>query len=215
MTCPITPAVNAGTAVTGTGKGQAFHIATDTPVSAYDIHPYGGAKSFLPSAELLLPTSAWGTNYIAAVPKNGDYQNGGFGPQWAQIVGMTDNTQVKIVPTAALPSGGGVAAGPVNTVTTYTLNAGEFIQWQNAWSSSSNVPLEISGSVLSSDHPIAFVGGNGYLCLKSATNTTQFGVYGGCDSGHQQIPPVAALGAEYAVAPYATRRMDLKEESVL
>ena len=215
MTCPVPPAVNAGTAVAGTGRGKAFHITTDTPVSAYDIHPYGGAKSFLPSAELLLPTSAWGTNYIAAVPKNGDYQNGGFGPQWAQIVGTVDNTTVKIVPTAALPAGSGVAAGPQNVVTTYTIGAGEFIQWQNAWSSSSNMPLEISGSVISSDHPIAFVGGNGYLCLKSSTNANTGGTFGGCDSGHQVIPPVSALGSEYAVAPYATRRADMQEESVL
>src|SRR5262249_1375410 len=38
-------------------------------VSAYDILPYGGALSYLPSAELLLPTTAWGTNYVAAGPQ--------------------------------------------------------------------------------------------------------------------------------------------------
>ena len=66
--CPVAPAVNAGTVLAGTGKGDAFHLTSDAPVSAYDILPYGGASSFLPSAELLLPTSAWGTNYVAAVP---------------------------------------------------------------------------------------------------------------------------------------------------
>lgn len=220
MTCPITPAVNAGTAVAGTGRGKAFHISTDTPVSAYDIHPYGGAKTFLPSAGLLLPTSAWGKNYIAVVPKDGDYDNGSqHGPQWAQIVASQDTT-VQIVPTAPLPAAGNSAdeipAAAANAVATFKLKAGEFIQWQNEWNFVNNNPLEISGSIISSDQPVAFVGGNGYLCLKSSTNTHKLDdtKFGGCDSGHQLIPPVSALGFEYAVAPYTTRRADLQEEAI-
>jgi IgGFc binding protein len=217
MTCPVPDAINASTAIAGTGRGQAFHIVTDTPVSAYDIHPYGGAKSFLPSAELLLPTSAWGTNYVAALPKPGDYQNGTVadGPQWAQIIGSVDNTTVKIVPTVALPAGTNVTAAPLNQLSTFTINAGEVIQWQNPWSTSSGPTLEMSGSIISSDKPIAFLGGNGYLCLKSSTNVDLGGGgYGGCDSGHQLVPPVSALPSEYAVAPYATRRKDMAEESI-
>ncbi len=219
MKCPVAPAVNAGTAVGTTGLGQAFHISTDIPVSAYDIHPYGGAKSFLPSAELLLPTSAWGTNYVASLPKFGDYENGGVadGPQWGQIVASVANTHVTVLSTTALPSGTGVTAAPANTPTIFTLNdPGDYIQWQNAWSESSGNPMEMSGTVLQSDQPIAFIGGNGYLCLKSSTNTDEYGssTYGGCDSGHQMIPPVSALASLYAVAPYTTRRADLAPESV-
>ncbi|AKV00780.1 hypothetical protein AKJ09_07443 [Labilithrix luteola] len=220
MNCPITPAVNAGTAVAGTGRGKAFHISTDTPVSAYDIHPYGGAKSFLPSASLLLPTSAWGKNYIAVVPKDGDYDNGTpHGPQWAHIVASQDTT-VQIVPTTALPAAGNsqddIPAAPPNAVATFKLKAGEFIQWQNEWNVVNHDPLELSGSIISSDQPIAFVGGNGYLCLKSSTNTHKLddSKFGGCDSGHQVIPPVSALGFEYAVAPYTTRRSDLQDEAI-
>jgi hypothetical protein len=219
LTCPVAPAINASTAVATTGLGQAFHISTDIPVSAYDIHPYGGAKSFLPSAELLLPTSAWGTNYIASLPKFGDYENGGVadGPQWGQIVASVANTHVTVLPTTALPAGTGVTAAPANTPTVFTLNdPGDYIQWQNPWSESSGNPMEMSGSVIQSDQPIAFVGGNGYLCLKSLTNTDEYGsdTYGGCDSGHQMIPPVSALASLYAVAPYTTRRADLQPESV-
>lgn len=214
MKCPVPAAVNAGTAVTGSGRGEAFKIVSDVPVSAYDIHPYGGQSSQLPSAELLLPTTAWGTNYVAALPKFGDYKdksNIANGPQWAQIVGAVDGTTVTILSPVALPAGTNAPAVPANTPTKVTLNAGEFVQWQPTWSQFSSAPMEMSGAILQSDQPIAFVGGNGYLCLKSSTNVSSFG---GCDSGHQMIPPVSALGSEYAVAPYATRRKDMQPEAV-
>lgn len=202
LSCPITPAVSVsgGTAVwtqmtTATALGAAFHITTSVPVSAYDILPYGGARSFLPSAELLLPTTAWGTNYVTggAAPTSG--------PGWGQIVAAMDNTTVQIKPTVALPAGTGVAAAPAGTTTSYTLNAGQYIQWQDAG--------DMAGSVITSTNPVSFTGGTGYLCVSSATSTG-----GGCDSGHQEIPPVSALGSEYVAPPYATRRADLQPESI-
>lgn len=209
--CPITPALSQGTAVQGTGTGIAWHVVTGAPVSAYDILPYGGASSFLPGAELLFPTSAWGTNYVAVVPKLGSGTNDSDqGPQWGQVLAMQDNTTVQVVPTVALPGGTNVSAAPANTVTTYTLQAGEFLQWQNPYTFMSPVtPMEMSGTVLQSNNPIAFMSGNGYLCLGSATSTG-----GGCDSSHQQMPPVSALGSEYTPAPYTTRRADMQEESI-
>jgi hypothetical protein len=210
--CPIAAASPSSTAVQGTGRGTAWHITTDAPVSAYDILPYGGASSFLPSAELLFPTTAWGTNYIAVVPKFASGSNSSEpGPHWGQILAVQDNTTVKIVPTVALPSGTNVAAAPANAVTTYTLAAGEFVQWQNPYTFSApgSQPMEMSGSILQSSAPIAFMGGNGYLCLGSSTSTG-----GGCDSGHQQIAPVSALAGEYAPAPYTTRRADMMDESL-
>jgi len=198
LRCPVEQAIAGGTAVTGSGKGTAFTIRTDAPVSAYDILPYGGAKSFLPSAELLLPTTAWGTNYVAVVPP----VEGSGGPQWGQIVAASDGTKVTINPTQNLPAAGGVPSAPRGTATSFTLNRGEYVQWQPS--------LEMSGSIIGSDKPIAFIGGTGYLCLKSTTSPTG----GGCDSGHQMIPPISALASEYAPVPYVTRRKDLLPESI-
>ena len=123
-------------------------------------------------------------------------------PQWGQVVAAQDGTKVTISPTAALPAAGGVPAIGKGVVGTFTLNAAEFIQWDPSG--------EISGSVISSDKPIAFVGGNDYLCLSSKTSSG-----GGCDSAHQQTLPVSALGFEYTGVPFATRRKDLAAESVL
>jgi len=206
--CRVPQAIDGHSAVLRSGEGIAFHIKTDFPVSAYDILPYGGARSLLPSAELILPTSAWGTNYVAVVPVNeAPFMKIGAaglptGPQWGQIVAAQDGTHVKIVPTTNLPAAGSLPAIAKGTVGSITLNAGQYAQWQPTGN--------MSGSIISSDKPIAFVGGSGYLCLKSATSP----VGGGCDSGHQQNLPVAALGSEYVAAPYATRQLDMTPESI-
>ncbi len=203
LACPITPGISTtnGSAVyTGstnaTGIGDAFRITTSMPVSAYDILPYGGANSYLPSAQLLLPTSAWGTEYVTAGPGRSS------GPGWGQLIAATDNTQVQIVPVTALPAGTNVVAAPAGTTTSYTLQAGQYIQWQDS--------ADMAGSLITSNNPVSFVGGTGYLCQSSATSSG-----GGCDSNHQLVPPVSALGYQYAVAPYATRRADLAEESIV
>jgi hypothetical protein len=188
LVCPVPPAVNGpnGAAVVGSGVGQAWRITTDIPVSAYDILPYGGALSYLPSAELLLPTSAWGTNYIAVLPKDS------AGPPWGQLAATSDGTKIKVLPSSLLPQAGPVPAGTPNVPVEFTLNAGDFVQWQ--------LQTEMTGSVIQSDKPVAFTGGNGYICYSSATSTG-----GGCDSAHQMIPPIAAQGHEYVAMPYADR----------
>jgi hypothetical protein len=165
----------------------------------YDILPYGGASSYLPSAELLFPTSAWGTNYLGIVP-----QRGNSSPQWGQVVAMADNTQITVFPNVALPSGtigGNVAAAPANQSTTYTLSSGQYIEWQES--------NEMSGTIISSNNPVGFFGGLGYDCYSDTTSTG-----GGCDSAHQQVPPVAAYGSEYAVPPYTTRMASNAPESI-
>lgn len=205
LTCPITPALSQseGSALPGsgsgydvTGRGQAWHITTSLPVTSYDILPYGGAKSYLPSAELLFPSTAWGTNYFGIVPLRGS-----SAPQWGQLVAANDNTNVTVFPNVALPSGVSVAAAPANTATKYTLKAGEYIQWQES--------NEMSSTVIQSDQPVSFTGGQGYDCYMSATSSG-----GGCDSAHQQVMPISAFGQEYVAPPYTTRRADLMEESI-
>src|SRR5437763_421343 len=113
---------------------------------------------------------------------------------------MQDNTSVTVLPNVALPSGTNVIAAPANQQTVYTLNAGDFIQWQDSG--------EMSGTVIQSSNPVGFVGGNTYDCYQSTTSTG-----GGCDSAHQQVPPISAMASEYVAAPYATRRVSLTDEA--
>jgi hypothetical protein len=195
LTCPIAPAISqaSGTAVwssggANSGVGQAWKVTTSVPVSGYDILPYGGASSYLPSAELVIPTTAWGTNYMAVTPKPSS------GPPWGQIVAAEDNTVVQILPSIALPPAGTVPAAPANVTTSFTLNAGQYVQWQLG------TGQDMSGTVIQSDKPVSFTGGDAYICYTSSTSSG-----GGCDSAHQMIPPIQALGFEYVAPPYADR----------
>ena len=199
LTCPIQPAVSLGngTQVVGTGTGQAWSITTDAPVTVYDILPYGGADSFLPSAELVLPTTAWGTNYVAALPPG---QSDGFTQMWGQIVAR-ETTAVQILPNVALPGGNGVNPLPAGVQGSFTLQAGQFVQWDGP---------AMTGTIIQTDKPVAFVGGNTYQCYASQTSSG-----GGCDSGHQQIAPVSATGSDYLGMPYTTRSTNGSPESIV
>ena len=205
--CPVTPAVSANTRVVTTGRGNAWHLTTDTPVTVYDILPYGGAESYLPSAGLILPTTSWTTDYLAVLPPFFESETRTiFGGQWGQLVAAEDETVVEIVSPVDLPQGADVISAPAGVATRYSLNRGEYIQWEEEQS----IEMEMTGAVISANHPVSFVGGNAYLCIVSATSHD-----GGCDSAHQQIPPINAWGSRYVVAPFATRRETGEPEALL
>lgn len=196
LECPVQPAVLADAAVPGTGKGRAFQVNVDTPITAYDIMPYGGAKSYLPSASLLLPSTAWGTNYYAIAP----HASGG-GMLWTLVVGTADNTKVKVLPAQTLPGSGNLAGAPAGQTSEYLINSGEILQWVGA---------DPTGTVFQSDSPIGVWGGSTYLQV--ATPTSPAG--GGQDSAHQEILPISALGNEYVGAGVVTRTSSLEPEFI-
>ncbi|APR74904.1 Hypothetical protein A7982_00250 [Minicystis rosea] len=184
LTCPVAPAYLDDAAVAGSGKGQAFHVVADTPVTAYDILPYGGAKSFLPSASLLFPATSWGTNYYAVAP-----HAAGGGLLWMLVASAADGNEITIA-----------APGQSQTMT-YTLNAGETIQWTGA---------DPTSTVLASTQPIGVFTGSTYLRVASQTSPSG----GGQDSSHQQIPQIKALGSEYVAPGVVSRLASLAPESV-
>jgi hypothetical protein len=105
------------------------------------------------------------------------------------IVAKEDNTAVKIRPNQLIKQGINVAEVPPNTVGTYLLNAGETIEFIQA--------EELTGSPIESDKPIGVFAGHLGLRIPNDADWS--------DHAEQQIPPVRALGSEYAVASYRDR----------
>ena len=186
--CPVKPALSALTQLHGTGMGRAFRIRTDQPVAAYQMLPYGGGSAAVTGATLLVPTSAYGTNYIAAAAYSaGSFLDGKHGPS-TDIVAAEDGTNVTILPNVDIQLGAGVDATPAGQPVTYTLAAGQVLQITQT--------PEITGSPIQSDKPIGLFAGN--TCMGVGPQCC-------CDHGEQQIPAIQQMGSEYVIAPYRDR----------
>jgi hypothetical protein len=192
--CPSTPALQTTFQLDGTGFTSSFEISTSAPVVAYDMYPYGGANSHVTSTSLLIPTSAWGTNYVGATPTE---PLGPFNP-YLQLYGKDDNTQVAIQAPVAIQGGAGVAPAAANAVARYTLNKGQVLQLSQ--------PQELSGAFVRSDKPIAVWGG--HVCMNLPTGVAA------CDSGHQQFPAVPLLGNEYLAVRHKERNPGANEPAL-
>lgn len=194
MKCPVPTAVAASTMLDGTGKEAAFQIASDVPVSAYDVLPFGGAQSHFPSAEILFPTSAWGSNYVVLGTPPGTHTPAG--PVWLQILAREDGTKVDLLPSVDLPAGTLVGAIAKNTTGSVSLGAGQYVQWELP-----SGTADVSGSIVLADKPVAVFTGNRFYRQQPTPGP-------GGESTHQQISAVSALGREYLGAPFASRRKD-------
>lgn len=212
LTCPIRPAIEEDAAIPNSGRGAAFHIVSDTPLSAYDILPYGGATSYLPGATLLLPSTAWGTNYIALAPPNRMVPMASIdviGEVWTAVVAREDGTKLRVAPRVSLPGSASLAPALAGEVTEYTLAAGEAIQWIDSKLPPENI--DSTGTVFQADKPVSLWTGNTYLSVASASSPDG----GAGDSVHQQLTPISALGNEYVGGGIVTRLLVSKQaESV-
>ncbi len=200
--CPKPAAKQIDTGFSGTGIGKAFHITTDYPVAAYQMVPFGGGTAAVTSATLLLPTSAWGTNYIAvnaykAIPDPPPPGNPIGGYPSLVVLAKEDMTKVTLLPNANIVGGPGVAAAMANTQASYTLNAGQFLQITQ--------PAELTGSPLETDKPVGVFGAS--TCMQIPTDKLD------CDSGQQQLPPVGALGSEYVAVRHKSRTPAMEESA--
>lgn len=168
---------------------EAFHLETDVPVSAYSVFPYGGAKSYLPAATLLLPTSSWHTNYVLV-----DGWKANAGSPFIQIVAREDDTEIRLRPQVDVRDGKGVSGAIRGSVARWTLKRGEVLELAQ--------PESLAGSPIESSRPIAIFGGNQCALLPDDVLA--------CDSLHQQIPPIAQWASRYSAVPYKSRRQGLE-----
>jgi hypothetical protein len=204
--CPVPAAVQGlaayvhdTTATVTSGRAPSFLVRTDLPVVAYQILPFGGGYAAVTGASLLLPTSAWDTNYVGVMAyRAANWANVQTIPAAMAIVANNDDTQVTILPRAAIAESWTIPASPANVPVTYTLKAGEFLQLiQNE---------ELTGSPITSDKPVGVFAAHVGLRVPYDQDYS--------DHAEQQIPPVRALGSEYAAAGYRDRLDGFVEDHV-
>jgi hypothetical protein len=194
--CPqgIQVGVQADTASPNTEIIKGFRITSSAPVQAFDIFPYGGSLSYGSSATLLLPVSAWGTNYLGVHGYTKSMVHGGD-HLFLQIASDENANAVTISPTAAIVGGNGVAPTGQGQPHTYNLNKGDVLQFMQDG--------DLSGSPIKSTKPVGLWGGN--QCFNVEATEAW------CDSAHQQVPPIAALGHEYVAVKHRDRTMFVEE----
>lgn len=182
--CPVAPAFAGTTSqVTGTTIGKAFHLTTDVPVAVYQISPYGvGARAT--GSSLLLPRTAWGSNYIAntASPQTAS-------PPSFDVVASENGTQVKLFSKIAIVGGGGISGSPANQQLVITLNAGEVAQLSQ--------PTDLVGTIVEATKPV------GLFSASPCMNVPQNTLY--CDHGEQMMLPIQSLASEYPAVGYRAR----------
>ena len=187
--CPasVTAAISGSQMVVpGTRVADTIEIKTTVPAVVYDIYPYGGMLSYMPSATLLVPATAWDTNYVTATmseePAN---TKGGI-----NIVAKQAGTKVTLLPATNIIAGTGIAAATKNTPITYTINQGQAIHV----SQNSSVTDNLSGSIVQSNNPVGVWGE--HFCMTHSGNPPKWRMIGAVKGTTLKYdPPVATAPA--------------------
>jgi len=178
-----------------TGIASSFHLTTNVPVGLTAIYPFGGARSFIPSATLLLPVPTWGKQHIIVNAWERRTYVPPLGGPAAQIVASEDDTEVTILPTHDIQDGPGVVGTAARVPVTYRLGKGQLLQINQA--------EELSGSVVTSNKPTSVFGGHECMFIPSARRA--------CDAALQQLPSLEQWGSEYVGVGYRPRLGDEHE----
>ena len=188
--CPygVTPVIAEDFGTFGSALGDAFHMKSNVPVGVTSMYPYGGAASYIPTATLVFPVSAWANEHVIV---NG-WSKGLNGLPVTQIYASEDDTEVTIIGRKDVLNGVGFTGAAAGTPAKVTLEKGQFVQLYQT--------EELTGSFVFSSKPTVTVGGNG--CANIANGAAA------CDTLAQQIPPFEQWGTEYVGVSYRPRSAD-------
>jgi len=189
VACPdgVEPATRRDVTPDQTGIGSSLHLVTNLPAHVATIYPFGGAKTYIPSATLVLPVATWGKEHILINGWDNSPLTGGAA---AQIMASENDTEITIVPRADIAPRNGVEGAMAGTPVTYRLEQGQhlqLVQWD-----------ELTGSIVTANKPIGMVGGHQCAYIPNGARLA-------CDILGQQIPAFEQWGNEYAAIGYGVR----------
>jgi hypothetical protein len=185
--CPqgVSAAISGSQIITaGTRIADAIQLTTSVPAVVYDIYPYGGALSYMPSATLLVPTTAWDTNYVTATMSEEPMSTRGG----IDIIASKASTKVTVLPSTNIVAGMGVAAATKNTPVTYTINVGQVVHISQPSSSTDN----LSGSIVQSNNPIGVWGE--HFCMTHSGNPPNWRIVGAVNGTTLKYDPAVPTG---------------------
>ena len=162
-----------------TVENLGIHVTADAEVTVYGLNQITATTD----AYLGLPTDILGTEYLVEGYENVDIVEG---TEFA-VVATQDGTTVTINPTVTT---NGHTAGTPYTV---SLDQGHTYQLRNEDAH----PADLSGSIVTSDKPIAVFGG--HQCANIPMG------YTACDHIVEEMPPTSTWGKSFVTEPLATR----------
>lgn len=168
----------------GTNVGNAIEIKTSVPAIVYDIYPYGGATSYISSGTLLLPTTAWDTNYVAVTMEKTPQSF----PPGVDFIAREDNTKVTVLPSTDITAANGVAGTTKNVPVTYSINKGQTIHLMQFPDGMGN---DLTGSIVQSNNPIGVWGE--HFCMVHS-NPPKWRVVGTVNGTNLTYDPAVPMG---------------------
>lgn len=167
----------------GTVENKGIHLVASNPVNVYALN-YRTQSS---DVAVIYPTKSLGVEYFAMCysphPDGSRETNSEF-----LIVAAEDHTNVTITPSVLTDSG-----NQANISFNRILNKGQSYQVQSG-------NLDLTGSSVSSDKPIAFFSGSKATSIP-VTGTSY-------DHLYEQIPPTSTWGREFYMVPLKSRTKD-------
>lgn len=188
-------------------ENKGIHVTADTDVSVFAFN----RRFRSADATIVLPTPALGSQYYVSSyyekAPSGDIWGDRFSDSELLVVGVEDNTRIRIRPTVRTLNG-----RPAGQFFEITLNQGEIYQVKAQGDLSGTLIETVVAQDECNGQKFAVFGGNQWTRISDPTChnvvTSEFGSVGGALAGDhlfEQMLPVTTWGRDFTVLPFETR----------
>lgn len=177
-------------------EDKAIHVWTDDADLTVSVLSRQPAAS---DAMMVLPTSAWGKEYVLAAFASFAYLPGYELPSEFTIVANTDSTIITIVPSTDLRDGFSVdVAFPRHVPFTIQLQKGQAVQYQASAANGNMEDYDVTGTIIQSNKIIGVAAG--VMCANVPAENPY------CDHLCEMLLPTSLWGKQYYTAPFFQRK---------